>query len=369
MLKIDCAYFKGDRPCKYHKEDGVKCDVCNHYKPIRNKILIIKLDAIGDVLRTTSILPPLRKKYPDAFISWCTKNNATPLFINNDFVDEIITFEEDALFRINAEEYEIVINLDTSKISSSIAALAKGKNKIGFVLNKKGYVEATSKAADNWLAMSAFDDLKKENKQTHQEIMYEILDLDITKIAKPIFNLSDDDIEKGKSLVEKWKLNKQRTIVGLNVGVGTKWPSKGWPAKRWEELIEKLDSKNYQLMLLGGLDEKELMAELCSTYNFLINTGYNNSLVKFAVIVNLCDLIITADTLALHIGTALGNKIIALFGPTSISEIDLFGRSKKVTATEECKCYYNRYCTEKVSCMEKISTDMVMKAISEVEKL
>ncbi len=368
MLKIDCAYFKGDRPCKYHKEDGVKCDECNHYKPIKNKILIIKLDAIGDVLRTTSILPPLRKKYPDAFITWCTKSNAAQLFTNNDFVDEIITFEEDALFRINAEEYDIVINLDTSKVSSSISASANGKNKIGFVLNKKGYVEATSKAADKWLEMSAFDDLKKENKQTHQQIMYEILDLDKTKIAKPILNLFDVDSVKGNFFAAKWKLKKQHTTIGLNVGVGTRWPSKGWPANRWEELIESLSSENYQLLLLGGQDEKDLMAELCSKYSFLIDTGYNNSLGEFAAIVNICDMLITADTLALHIGTALNKRIIALFGPTSISEIDLFGRGKKVTAQDDCKCYYDRYCSEEVSCMEKITSAMVMNAVSEVEK-
>jgi len=369
VLKIDCAYFKGDRPCKFHKEDSVKCDECNQYRPIRNKILIIKLDAIGDVLRTTSILPSLRKKYPGAFITWCTKSNAAQLFINNDFVDEVITLEEDAFFRINFEEYDVVINLDTSKISSSIAASAKSTNKIGFVLNKKGYVEATSKAAGKWLAMSAFDDLKKENKQTHQQIMYEILDLDKTKIAQPILNLSDVDINKGDSLAEKWNLHKELTTIGLNVGVGTKWPSKGWPAKRWEELIETLNSKNYQLLLLGGQDEKELITGFCSKYKFLIDTGYNNSLVEFASIVNLCDMLITADTLALHIGTALNKRIIALFGPTSISEIDLFNRGIKITAPDDCKCYYNRCCTEEVSCMEKISTDTVMKAISEVEKL
>ncbi len=369
MLKIDCTYFKGDRPCKFHKKDGVKCDECNHYKPIKNKILIIKLDAIGDVLRTTSILPPLRKKYPDAFITWCTKSNATQLFANNDFVDEIITFEEDALFRINAEEYDIVINLDTSKVSSSIAASANGKNKIGFVLNKKGYVEATSNAAAKWLAMSAFDDLKKENRQTYQGIMYEILELDKTKIAQPIFILSEDDIEKGNALAKKWKFSKLQKTIGLNVGVGNKWPNKGWPNKRWEELIETLNSKNYQLLLLGGQDEKDLMAELCRKYKFLINTGYNNSLVEFASIVNLCDLLITADTLALHIGTAINKKIIVLFGPTSVSEIDLFGRGKKIAAPDDCKCYYNRYCTEEESCMEKITTGMVMRAISEIEKL
>ena len=134
-------------------------------------------------------------------------------------------------------------------------------------------------------------------------------------------------------------------------------------------MIETLNPKNYQLLLLGGQDEKELITGLCRRYKFLINTGYNNSLVEFAAIVNLSDIIITADTLALHIGTALNKKIIALFGPTSTSEIDLFGRGKKVTAPDDCKCYYNKHCSEKVRCMEKITSGMVMKAISKIEKL
>ncbi len=121
--------------------------------------------------------------------------------------------------------------------------------------------------------------------------------------------------------------------------------------------------------MLGGQDEKELIKVLCRKYKFLIDTGYNNSLVEFAAIVSLCDMIITADTLALHIGTALNKKIIALFGPTSISEIDLFKRGIKVTAPDDCKCYYNRYCSEEVSCMEKITSEMVMNAVSEIEKL
>ncbi len=369
MLKIDCAYFKGDRPCKFHKKDGVKCDECNHYKPIKNKILIIKLDAIGDVLRTTSILPPLRKKYPDAFITWCTKSNATQLFTNNDFVDDIITVEQDALFRINAEEYDIVINLDTSKISSSIAASARGKSKIGFILNKKGYVEATSPAANKWLEMSAFDDLKKENKQTYQEIMYEILELDKTKIALPIFKLSDAELDYGSTLAIEWKIGKRRITVGLNIGVGTKWPSKGWPLKRWEELINNLQEDSSVILLLGGSEEKQKMKELSGKFDFVIDTGCDNSLIEFASIVNLCDILITADTLALHIGNALHKKIVALFGPTSMSEIYLYDKGIKILSPEKCKCYYKRECTESKSCMEMITCGMVMNAVTEMEKL
>ena len=115
LLKKDCRYFLGDKPCMYNKLEGIKCDSCNHYIPISFKILIIKLDAVGDVLRTTSILKPLKEKYPDCYIEWCTRQNASEIFKNNSLIDEVITIENDAFFRMNAEEYDIVIILTPLK--------------------------------------------------------------------------------------------------------------------------------------------------------------------------------------------------------------------------------------------------------------
>lgn len=364
-MKIDCAYFKGDRPCNPHKESGVKCDDCNYYQPISFKVLIIKLDAVGDVLRTTSILEPLKKKYADCYIEWCTRNNSLELFKNNPMVDEVIAFEDDAYFRLNAEEYDIVINLDTSKLSSAIAASVPAKEKFGFILNKKGYVEATSDAAMYWLEMSAFDDVKKANKKSYQQIMYEILNLDLP-VKPPVINISQKDKEKVAAKYFIKKLLPNKPVIGLNIGVGTKWPSKGWTLESWKLLIRKLGSNKYNLLLLGGPEEKETIKKLKKEFNFLVETGCDNSLLEFAAIVDLCDLVITADTLALHIATALQKKIIALFGPTSSNEIELYGKGIKLQAKEDCKCYYRKYCSEKISCMDKITSDMVIEAMNEL---
>jgi heptosyltransferase-2 len=367
MLKTDCANFKGDRPCSYNKNEGIMCDDCNHYMPISFKILIIKLDAIGDVLRTTSILKPLKKKYRDCYIEWCTRQNASDIFNNNSLVDEVITIENDARFRINAEEYDVAINLDTSKISSAIATTASAKEKIGFVLNKKGFVEATSDAALQWLEMSAFDDIKKANKKSNQQLMYEILGLDLP-VEKPVIQLSAT--EKGKISRKDFlkEISPIKTVIGLNIGIGTKWPSKGWPISKWQELIEKLGGKKYNLLLLGGPEEVAIIKQLKKEFNFLVDTGCDNSLLEFAAIVDLCDLVITSDTLALHIATALDKKIIALFGPTSASEIELYGKGIKLSSPDGCKCFYRKYCSEKESCMEKISSEKVMDAIKSILK-
>jgi hypothetical protein len=93
LICFDCTYFMGDRPCLPNKQEGVFCS-CDHYErdeaittPFpdipdavieefpegEKKIIIVKLDAVGDVLRTTSILPSLKGKYTDSTIVWITK--------------------------------------------------------------------------------------------------------------------------------------------------------------------------------------------------------------------------------------------------------------------------------------------------------
>ena len=62
----DCIYFRGDIPCRQHKEEGVHCETCNYYTPRKDIILIIKLGAIGDVIRTTPLLYRIRREYPES---------------------------------------------------------------------------------------------------------------------------------------------------------------------------------------------------------------------------------------------------------------------------------------------------------------
>ncbi|GMR25772.1 MAG: glycosyltransferase family 9 protein [Ignavibacteria bacterium] len=368
MLKYNCRYFTGDRPCKFHKKYEIKCNSCDYYYPIGLKILIIKLDAIGDVLRTTSILPPLKQKYPDSYITWCTKQNASALFSGNNYVDEIITIEEDTQFRLMAEEFDIVINLDSSKMSSAIATSAKGEEKMGFVLNEKGSVIPKSAEADSWLQMSAFDDVKRKNRKTYQQIIYDIAALE-GKIAHPILNVSDELLKLKKNQFIKNGFNPKLKTVGLNVGVGTKWPNKGWPMENWIRLIKLIKDEKLNIFLLGGPDEQKIMHTLSNQFIFLINTGFDNNIKEFAAIVNLCDVVITADTFALHVATTAGKKIIAMFGPTSMAEVELYENGIKLHSAEECKCFYNKTCTESVSCMQKISADEVYSALGSLIKL
>ena len=54
-IHTDCRHFRGDMPCVFHKKTGVHCEGCADYDPLKERILIIKLGAIGDVIRSTPL--------------------------------------------------------------------------------------------------------------------------------------------------------------------------------------------------------------------------------------------------------------------------------------------------------------------------
>jgi len=91
--------------------------------------------------------------------------------------------------------------------------------------------------------------------------------------------------------------------------------------------------------------------------------GTENPLRHFAALVDLCDVLVTGDTLALHIGIALRKRLVAYFGPTSDAEIDLYGRGEKVLPTRPCGCYYQNQCTQKVSCMDNLRESDMLAAV------
>src|SRR5262245_13454658 len=139
-IAVDCRFFRGDRPCVWHKQTGVLC-TCEKYDRVEERILIIKLDAMGDVLRSTALLPPLAEVHPKAAITWLTRRESVALIERNPYVSEILELGAEATVHLQARTFDRVINLDASKISAALAAVAKSARKDGYVLDERGIVQ------------------------------------------------------------------------------------------------------------------------------------------------------------------------------------------------------------------------------------
>ena len=100
-----------------------------------------------------------------------------------------------------------------------------------------------------------------------------------------------------------------------------------------------------KLLLFGGPEEKERNKKIKETTKAaIIDTGCNNSLMEFVSLVNLCSILVTSDSLALHIGTALRKKIVAFFYVTSANEIELYTRGTKIVGEGKDYCSYKPKC-------------------------
>lgn len=362
-IAFDCRFFLSDRPCVWHKSEGALC-TCDHYQKVEQRLLIIKLDAMGDVLRTTALLPALDQAHPGSAITWITRRESVPLLQRNPFITEVITYGEDALLQLQTRSFDRVINLDAGKTSAALASLAKAKKKDGFLLDASGYVQPTNDAARRWLEMGVFDDQKRQNTRTYQDLMLEIVGLSGAP-HRYVFELSEEERARGRAHLERLGIDLSRLVIGLNTGAGRRWELKQWREEGYLELMERLAQKHAaQFVLLGGPEERERHQRLLSRSRVpLVDSGCDNPVRHFAAIVATCDVVVCGDTLAMHLALALGRRTIVLFGPTSSAEIEIYGCGEKIAPQMECLVCYKPTCDFVPNCMDLITVDMVEAAV------
>lgn len=362
-IAYDCRHFLGDRPCLWHKREKLDC-TCEHYAPVRERVLIIKLDAMGDVLRTTALLPALAQVHPQAAIDWVTRPEAVPLLENNPYLSDVIPYGTDTLVRLLATPFDRVINLDAGKTSAGLATLARAPRKDGYVLHEKGYVSATNPAAQAWLEMGVSDELKRRNRRTYQDIMLEILDLPRDD-HHYVLELTAAERAWARQHLERLGIEPDRPVVGLNLGAGGRWQLKRWRLEGFTELCEQLHARSgVQLLLLGGKAERERNAQLMEASAVpVLDAGCDHDVRRFAALAGRCDVVVTGDTLAMHVALAVGSRAVVLFGPTSAPEIELYGQGEKVYPAMECLGCYKTTCDFVPNCMDLISVDMVTAAV------
>jgi len=359
-----CRHFRNDRPCVFHKEQGVHCSSCPHKDLIEHRILLIKLDSPGDVLRTTCLLPSLKQAYSSSQITWMTLEPSRALLENNPNIDRIVDRWEEMSAILQTEHFDIAINPDANPQAARLLEMVSADEKFGMGWAKAGHVRACNEEAGLWLRMGFFDDIKRANRETYQAIIHQLCRLEVVD-PRPSLHLTEDELHFAKEYFQSLDLDRQRPVIGMNTGAGGRWAKKSWKVEEQIELVHLAKEKHpgWQILLLGGPEELErnkILEKRCA--NLVINTG-QHPVRKFAALVGQTHVLITADTLALHIGLALGRQVVALFGPTSHEEIDLCASGEKLFAELDCLGCYLNDCDKSPDCMDLITPEMVIAAL------
>lgn len=264
------------------------------------KILLIKLGALGDVLRTTPLLRALPGR-----VTWVTSRRALPLLAGNRRIARLLTPENCA--RLRGEKFDWVINFDEDEQACALASAAAAEKKTGALLASGGVSYCKDSAP--WFDMSLIsrhgrveaDRRKYLGRKPYQYYLFKACGLRFG----------------GEEYMLPPAPAPRRPLVALETRAGERWPLKNWTG----------------YPALAGLLEKDGV-----DFFFL---RQRRKLTDYISDIARCTLLVAGDTLAMHIALALRRRAVAVFNCTSPWEIHGYGRLRKVVHPRLREFFYS----------------------------
>ncbi|MBI5233568.1 MAG: glycosyltransferase family 9 protein, partial [Deltaproteobacteria bacterium] len=297
----------------------------------RDKILIIKLGysetlvaevsrqtSLGDVLRSTVLL----NLYKDADVSWLVDERAYSLLKGNPYIKRILPYDLTSVLQLQAERFDTIINLEKVAGVCAFADSLTGWRRYGFRFDPETGGTLAYDGSQHVLEICNNPEGKISNPKCWEDILFEMV----------------GSKWNGETPILSYKPSSKITFdMGFNYKVGDKWPIKAWPMEHWKTLEDMMGAE-YSISWQKGLDSIEEYIEW----------------------INSLQLLITNDSLGLHIAHALDKKIIALFGPTLASEVYVKNGVKLTPEPKpECLPCMNTECIMERTCMYDIMPEKV----------
>ncbi len=353
-IKFDCRYFRGAVPCGPHKLHQVECsDDCPYFQPTNSNILIIKLGAMGDVIRTTPILHRIKKDYSAARIFWLSiYPDVLPVE-----VDWPLKFNLENVTWLRSLEFDLALNLDKDLEACALMEQLSIQTRIGFGLRQGMPAPLDEKARHKFI--TGISDIRSKANTDHY--------------LKEIFNILGWEYQGEGYLFPELGVNdaiealgSKTPTIGLNTGCGERWTSRLWPEESWQELIRMLRSAGYRVILLGGPQEDEKNRRLAQATGATY-PGYF-PIREFFSLVDKCDLIVSAVTMAMHVAIGLKKPTVLFNNIFNKNEFHFFTESTVLEPEKPCECYYRPVCKYGTSCLGSIKADRVFRAVQALIK-
>ena len=370
-----CKKFSGYKPCKpYYNclESGCAMD---EEGKMGTKILIVSLDALGNVLDNTPLLPALKRKFPVSTIHWMTMPNAEKILFNNEYIDKLFLWSDESRMIARNLEYDLVMNADKSDYACAFTNEVKAKKKLGFLLNGDGkIVPANETAMESFIL--GIDDQKKfrENTKTGVEIIHDVFELKYDR-DRYVFSLTEEEQAYVDSYKKSFKHNPNNVYVGFNTGCSELFPNKKMTVEQHIRLIEELiKSEKNVIMLLGGREDSERNNIIFNSFSDdqkrrIINTPTTEGIRRGACYMSIPDIVVSGDSFGMHLAIALQKYIISWYGLSCHQEIELYDYGVKLFPKDlECSPCWKRKCPNNLECIDMIDLNKIINSVNNFKK-
>ncbi len=335
-------------------------------EPLR--ILVVRTDRIGDVVLTLPMVDILRLNYPDAYIAMMVRRYTSELVQNSTSVDETILYDDTkglvpfckTLKNLRRHKFDVAFIAYPRLRIALLLFLAGVKLRVGsgyrfysLLFNKRIYEH------------------RKDAKKHELEYNLSLLDavgIPLKKVEPPWILVGEELVQNVKQRLEKIGINSSDRIVIIHPGSGGS--SRDWDIEKFAELGKILSKiQNVKIVITGGLNEHQLVENLKRAIGGnVVGKAGEFSLLEFAALAKLAQLLISNSTGTIHIAAAVGTHVIGFYPQITALSQQRWGpyTEKKKVFTPSGKPADCNKCNKgeiKCECMDTISVDEVFKAV------
>ena len=282
--------------------------------PVRPRILVVRLSAIGDCVHSLPIVNAIRDAFPESYIAWLVEGRTGDLLDGHPAVDKVIRVRRKWLKSLTAvralrrelRELRFDVTIDPQGLTKSALAawLSAARRRIGF----RG---VDGRELSPWL----------NNKLVEPSAMH-VIDRNL-ELLRPLgieqpavrFSLPETpaDAQVAEACVHSMGLHGGYAVI--NPGAG--WPSKVWSMERFAAVARHLADKHRlpSLVVWGGEAERVWAEEIVGGANGAALLAPSTTLRGLAAVVRRATIFVASDTGPLHIAAAVGTPCVGLFGP------------------------------------------------------
>jgi lipopolysaccharide heptosyltransferase II len=312
---------------------------------IRN-ILIVRSAYIGDVVMTLPILKPLRKRFPQAHITFLTSETARPVLENNPFIDEIITYSPFWFYPTPKGAYFAFIkHMRQKRFDIVIEARGDIRELLLLVFPLKAtYTISHAVGGGGFLLSHIVPSAGRNHRVEYHLEIARFLGCEVCDAIEWDMYLSPDEQKKCSDVLAAHKL----ADSFFAAHPGSRVPLKAWPEDRCARLYDLLITEYCRPLVIFGAEGDRGMIDRITAgmkQRPIVMTG-NLDLREFAAMVSRAGIFICNDSAPMHIAVAMKVPTVAVFGPSKSGETGPYGRNVRVVE----KDFSCRFCCDETTC-------------------
>lgn len=317
---------------------------------------------VGDAVMAVPALRELRRVLPQAHITLVARPGAADIFIDADFVDEVLVYDRLGLASAwnqsrqwRRRKFDLALLFQNAFEAAAMAFLSGASTRIGYGTDRRSFLLTHSLPSPAW------------KNERHESFYYLNIVAELerllagkpgTETVEPRFDLyiSEDRKRQALGLVHErgGRIDAPLTVICPG-SINSR--AKRWPAERYAELADRLAESGSNVALIGSPGEMDVSNQVCehARRQPIVLTG-KTTVAEATAIISIADVLITNDTGPAHIGAALGTPTLVIFGPTNpLTTYPLSDNAEIIRRAPDCAPCMLRDCPIDHRCMTAIS--------------